>query len=321
MPSLTIPVRTSFVLAWTLADTSGSPINNATVTATLYAGRSTRDPDNIPGTPVSPINNLPLPYIAASAGQYSATVPGTLDPQLDGTGYVLVIDGLVGSTPIYHKEQAVVIETAGSTVDLTTVDAVKNRAEIASDSDDVEIQSAVTGFSQWLLNWSGQASLNSIATLDEIYNGNGNNRLMLRSGPIRSLIAVTQSGLAIPLSTGPLSLGAYVGQSKRYIGIRNGGGGVLSYRFGSSSRGPVFQRGEGNIEVQYTAGYPDVPSDLEYGVRCIVALNYKRKGWQDQRSRTTSAKESMATTSYQSWDFPREYWNIFLMYKREAIIE
>src|SRR5260370_13511108 len=98
--------------------------------ATLYAGRSPRDPASFPGTAVPPINNLSLAYIAASAGQYAATVPGTLDPNPDGIGYVLVVDGAVGATPVYHAEQQAVLDTVGAAIDLTTVDLVKHKAEV-----------------------------------------------------------------------------------------------------------------------------------------------------------------------------------------------
>jgi hypothetical protein len=294
-----------------------------------------------------------------------------------------------------------------NSLDLTWLLAVKRRAEVGlqpdgtiiATADDQEIQDAITGFSQYLLNWSGLGSLNSVVTLDESYNGNGNNRLMLRSTPILSLISVTQYGVAIPISTGPQAWGAYIGQSKKNIAIRGGVGNFSTfpypYQF-SPSRGPVFQRGTGNIQVQYTAGYPPIvitneidtiesntitlqvgawvsdggvlyypslnpltqvgnnpqageyavqnglyvfatadngkqiavtytvnrpPYDLEYAVRCIVAINYKRKGWQDQKSRAISAKDTVSTVSYRDWEFPPEYSSVFDFYSRLAVIE
>lgn len=331
MSSMTFPVKTVFTLNWTLFDTQNppQPINGATMVATLYAGRSLRDPNGTPGTPVDPINALALPYI--SAGLYGTQVPGTLDPPLDGVGYVLVIDAALGSANIYHKETPIVIETAGDSIDLTTVDAVKNRAEVQSSTDDDDIQAAITGFSQRILNLSGMATLNSIVTLDEIYDGNGNNKLFLRTNPIRTLNFVKLGPMNLQMSPGVGQWGLYISTDKKYIGLR-GGLGVnrtfptymnwMNYGvYAGNGRGPVFSRGTGNIEVNYDAGYPDTPADLEFAVRCIVAINYKRKAWQDQAQRAVNAGSvSAATTTYRNWTWPPEYDDILNHYIRKSII-
>ena len=85
-------------------------------------------------------------------------------------------------------------------------------------------------------------------------------------------------------------------------------------------KGPVFLPGQGNIEVQYTAGYGDTPEDLEYAVRCVVALNYKRKGWQDQASRGVTTQGASSTTAYRTWAWPPEYDRVFEFYQRKAIL-
>jgi len=327
MPSMTFPVKTSFVLNWTLKDTQDppQPINGATVTATLYAGRSLRDPNGTPGTPVVPISGLVLPFV--SAGLYSTTVPGTLDPPLDGVGYVLVVDGQLSAVQIYHAEQPVVIETAGDSIDLTTVDLVKARAQVTSNSEDDEIQAAVTGFSKYVLRYTGQASLNSILSHDEFYDGNGNNKLYLRNYPILSLNTVKIYGTVIPISTQPTAWGVYIGQSGKYIGLRGWLGNFTAFPYPmppmyvGSNRNPAFLRGAANVEVDYTAGYADTPPDLEYAVRCIVAINYKRKGWQDQAARTVTGGGTSNTTRYQAWEWPPEYACIIEQYKRMAIIQ
>lgn len=320
--SLTFPVKTSFTLSWTLADADEDPINNATVTATLYAGRSLRDPSGVPGTPVAPIVGLVLGYVASSSGVYSVVVPGTLDPALDGVGYVLTVDATVGGNPIYHAEQPVVVQTAGDSIDLTTVEAVKDRAEVSSDTDDAEIQAAITGFSRYLLNLAGVGSLNSLVSYDEYYNGNGNRQMFVRNPPIQKLTAVVVGLQTIPLSGSPAVWGAVVSPDRRSIFLRDGvGGGGVPYTRGERfSCGPRFTRGVQNVRLAYDGGYPDTPEDLEYAVRCVVAINYKRKGWQDQASRATSTQGGSATTSYRNWKWPPEYDAIFEYYTRKAII-
>src|ERR1700730_12245821 len=84
---------------------------------------------------------------------------------------------------------------------------------------------------------------------------------MLRSWPILSLVSVVMNGVTIPLSPGTQNWGAYGGQGGRNIAIRGGVGNFSTfpypYQF-SPSKGPGFIRGTGNIQVQYTAGYPSV---------------------------------------------------------------
>ncbi len=298
-------------------------------------------------------------------------------------------------------------------IDLTTLNAVKRRAEaglkqdgsLVATPDDVEISAAITAFSQWLIDRSGLASLNSVVSLNEVYDGNGNNRMMLRMYPIQSLTSVFIGAAQIPVSTGPQQWGVFVDQSKKSIAIRGGlgafsylrYGGWASWSAGSMFRsGPVFSMGTGNINVVYTAGplptvipnevtiisantitlqngpwvsdggvlyYPSLiplvlvavspsagqyavtanglyvfnsadngrqvavtytanlaPFDLEYAVRCVVAINYKRKGWQDQRSRGVNATGSASTTSYQNWEYPPEYMAVFNHYQRKSPI-
>jgi hypothetical protein len=293
-------------------------------------------------------------------------------------------------------------------IDLTWLNAVKQRAglgvsadavgTIVATPDDNDVQAAITAFSQWLLNSSSVATLNSIATLDEIYNGNGNNRMFLRNPPIKSLIAITGTNFVAPLSTDVNTLGVFVESGKASIAIRCGSGVVnYPYRTGfrSDNRGPVFPRGTGNLRVQYTGGYDPVlvhneidtittqsitlqmgpwqadsavlfypslvslvnvanspaagqyavsnglyvfnatdntkqvavsyyrlaaPADLEYSVRCVVAINYKRKGWQDLATQGSSAGGTNATTTYRNWAWPPEHQKVFEFYTRTAII-
>lgn len=107
--SYTIAANNPYVMTWTLTDASGNPINDATMTATLYTGRSRLNPEGIPGTPVSALTNVSLTYVALSLGQYSATLPATsLDLPLGG-GYTFVLDASVSGTAIYHSEPSVVI--------------------------------------------------------------------------------------------------------------------------------------------------------------------------------------------------------------------
>jgi hypothetical protein len=333
MPSLTLPVKTSFVLSWTLTDAQDQPINNADVIATLYAGRSLTNPDAAPGEATPPIIGLVLPYVAASAGVYSATVPATLGPLPDGTGYILVIDATITGSPIYHAEQPVVIDTAGSAMDLTTVDLVKNWLPGSSDStdDDATIQLCITAWGFEFLRRTGmgdqsgdftQSPFTAICAWDETYDGCGTNRLPLRNRPIKSVTSLVVNGLSVPASSGYPSHGYVIDGSKRSISMRApflGWGAQLwsSWQSGpyhAFARGPGFPYDFQNIHVQYTAGYAVTPADIVQCANQVVGLNYKRRTWIGEKSRAVAGGGGSIT--WGDWDVPPEAQSVISMYTR-----
>lgn len=80
----------------------------------------------------------------------------------------------------------------------------------------------------------------------------------------------------------------------------------------------VFNSGDNTNVVALSYTINRAPYDLEYAVRCVVAINYKRKAWQDQRSRGTTSAGTSATTGYQNWEWPPEYQGIFEHYQRKS---
>ena len=265
--------------------------------------------------------------IISGAPSISNNVNVSMVVQDGNAGNRFLIDTQIVSNAGDQFEDKSTLEIRGSSLDLTDLDAVKRRAEVTSTVDDEEIQDAITGFSQHILNFCGMASLNSVVSLDETYNGNGNQVLAMRSFPVVNLSAVVMNGVSLPLSAAWNQWGVYIHQSKKFIAMRGGIGAFSTFPYPSSyispyryGKGPVFMIGQGNIEVVYSAGYSGVPYDLEYAVRCVVALNYKRKAWQDQASRSTSVQGASMTTAYRNWNWPSEYENIFQFYQRKAII-
>jgi hypothetical protein len=331
MSSFTIPVKTAFTLTWTLTDAQGKPINNAAVTVTLYAGRSAINPAGNPGTPIAPLNATPLAYMPGSAGQYSAAIPATVNPPLNGTGYMLVVDATVAGTQVYHTEQPAVIETAGSLLDLTTVDQVKNwipglgvpgntGVAVAGNADDAVLQACITAWGFEFLSRTGfgdqngdylQSPFNSICTFNETYNGAGTSRLYLRNRPIRSVVSLFVNDIQVNPSTNNGVSGWVIDGNARSIHLRGGAlgwGGSFpqmawqagSYRaFGGGLR---FFEGIQNISVTYTAGYSTTPADIVECSNEIVHQNYRRRNWIDEESRAMAG--GGGTTRYRSWDIP-----------------
>lgn len=325
MNSFTIPVRTAFTLTWTLTDAQGVPINNAVMTATLYAGRSATNPTVTPGTPISPINGVTLTYVPGSAGQYAAAIAATTNPPIDGTGYVLVVDATISGTQIYHNEQPAVVETAGSTLDLTTVDQIKNwipALASAGPGDDAVLQSCITAWGFEFLNRTGmgnqngdmlQSPFNSICTFNETYDGRGTYRLFLRNRPIRSVILLTINGIQINPSSAVSIQGWVIDGNAKSIGLRTGdsgwGGSLVQSAWQSGSYrafagGMRFYSGLQNVNVQYTAGYNNTPADIVECCNKVVHQNYKRRSWVDEESRAMTG--GGGSIRYRSWDIPPE---------------
>jgi hypothetical protein len=87
---LSFTVLNAQILDWTLTDSlTGLPIDNNTVTATLYVGRDRFNPAAIPGVPDSIFNNINLAFV--SSGLYQGLIPATFNVE-PGNFYLCVID-------------------------------------------------------------------------------------------------------------------------------------------------------------------------------------------------------------------------------------
>lgn len=99
------------------------------------------------------------------------------------------------------------------------------------------LQQLVSAASNFVQRYIGRTIFQ--ASYTETYNGNGSNRLGLKQRPISAITSVTDYGNMIPPVSSPTSSGYALD------------GSVLCLR------GRSFCPGTQNIEVQYTAGYPD----------------------------------------------------------------
>jgi len=325
--------KNAFVLQWTLRDSNNVSVNVATVTGTLYSNRSINDVTNFPGTPVTPINNVTLTYVGASEGVYQVSLPATLDPPLDSNGnyppFVLVIDATVAGNPVYHNEEPslVINSVVASSNDLTTLNAVKSWLQIDQNNtaDDVTIQEAISGWSEYVLNTCGIDSFTKVNQYTEIRDGNGNPQMFVRNRPIVNVVSVTVSGLSIPAAGPWPSWGYYISDDLKSIKLRLGGNpfsltsspGFFG-RTSSAARG--FDRGQGNVVLVYNAGYPRVPADLELASRKAVAIHCKRRQTIDQASKSIAAGGTTGTTVFRSWEVPPEVQSVIDIYSRNALV-
>jgi uncharacterized phiE125 gp8 family phage protein len=144
--------------------------------------------------------------------------------------------------------------------DLTTLANVKAwlSPPLTATVDDALLARLVTAASQFIQTWLNRTIL--LQTYAETRNGPGSTRLFLRNRPVTAVSALTIDGVAIPPSH-PAPTGA-------------------GYLFDDSSLylvGYLFRRGVQNIQVTYTAGFAEIPPELEQACIELVALRYKER--------------------------------------------
>lgn len=197
--------------------------------------------------------------------------------------------------------------TSADNIDLTTLAAVKNRAEVKSDSEDAEIQALITGFSQYVLTRTCRDTLNQIKDFTEIYDGNGAHRLRLRNTPIISVASVKINGQAQDISSGYGVQGITIVDDDK----------IIAFSYDSCGR---FTRGIGNIQVIYRAGYNGVPLDLEKLSREVIARAVKRKAWLGMKSKSISVQGGTGSTQYVDYELSKEEVELLGWYTRKVIL-
>jgi hypothetical protein len=309
-------------ITWTLTDPTGLPITGMTVVATLYANRSRSNPVAQPGTIADPsFSNLALPEtIPGVSGIYQGVVPATFNPAQSLTGYLVVITASSGVTLVDTWSIPGVVVFPQVTSDLVELDDVKSWLGIESTNtdDDGILQLLISSFSRYVLNRTGQSSFTSVNPYVEIYDGNNASRLFLRNCPIVSILSIIVGNYTIPQSAGLTNSGWYIDPSAKAVALRwNTSGFQISAQTIWPGR---FSRGQGNIQVSYTAGYASVPFDLQEAVMEAVAINYERKDWIDLASKTLSSGQGVAgTTRYRDWFMPPGIERIIEHYSRRAL--
>jgi hypothetical protein len=143
-------------------------------------------------------------------------------------------------------------------IDLTTVEAVKEWLNTsgtpskANAIEDANLQRCITAASRYWLwrtgrgagNWqtAQQSPFNQAVQYDESYDGNGNDQLFLRNGPVISVQSVSINGRNVIPAQGS--------QGRGWM-LPDAGNRLVLY-------GEYFVPGRQNIQVQYTAGFTAV---------------------------------------------------------------
>jgi uncharacterized phiE125 gp8 family phage protein len=135
---------------------------------------------------------------------------------------------------------------------LTTLADAKAYLKAQGDIDNTTIEELINASSSAIENYC-KRKFKEQAYLEEEYDGTGKNHILLDQYPVKSIESVSIDGT-------PLSPGQYKVKKRNGVLLNNGG---------------IWPRGEINISVSYTAGYAEIPSDLELACKHLVMSYFK----------------------------------------------
>ena len=158
---------------------------------------------------------------------------------------------------------------------LTTLEDTKEYLEIDDTGKDNLLQQLINTASQFIKTETGYEWVKT--TYKELIDGERTETLILTQRPIISVTSLVINGETI--DSGNYYIYNEAGMLKRQdVGIYDVGY-THSFR-----RGLLFPRGQQNIEVQYVAGYDDVPYDLQKAVWSMVNTQLESKNYEGLES-------------------------------------
>jgi len=182
-----------------------------------------------------------------------------------------------------------------ATGDLTTLADVEGWLKLsAGNADEALLARLISAASTFAQSWCNRQF--AVQPYIEARDGNGNIKMTFGSLPVLSVSSVTISGVSVPLGDAVQSTGYYFTAARLML---NG------YRF---------ERGCGNIQLQYTAGFATTPPDVAQAVIEIVAQAYRER----DRIGLSSQAIGGETTSYTLKDMPPRAASILSNYRRVA---
>lgn len=130
---------------------------------------------------------------------------------------------------------------------LTTLVAAKAYLKLQVSVDDATIEDLINASSSAIENYC-KRKFKEQAYLDDEYDGTGKDHILLDQYPVKLIESVSIDGT-------PLSTGQYKVKKRNGVLLNNGG---------------IWPRGEINVTVSYTAGYAEIPADLELACKHLV---------------------------------------------------
>lgn len=221
------------------------------------------------------------------------------------------------------REYVSVVSVASTTFNAIFAVGHTGPVTVTDETDSILARVITAASAQWLrstgrMNQDGsyptKSPLVEPVDYDDYYDGSGGLRQFLRQTPIKTVSTLTVSGATIPVSSTDAQSGYVIDSSRKSISIRGGGNG----RFFRGNVGYRFLDGIQNVHVVYNAGFAQTPDDIVDCAIDMVALNYKRRNWMDQKS--DSKPDSIGAIRYQDWELPPKIVSCMAYYTRGAIV-
>lgn len=179
--------------------------------------------------------------------------------------------------------------------DLTTLADLKSYLSppLTTTADDALLTRLITAASQFIQTWLNRTIAS--ASYTDTRNGTGGARLFLRNRPVTAVSSLTVDGVAIaPSDPPPLGAGYLFDDSAIYL-----------------VGGQCFTRGAQNVVVEYTAGFPATPPEIEQACIALVVLRYKERDRIGQASKNLGGE----TVSFQQKDMPADVATLLDQYR------
>jgi hypothetical protein len=226
---------------------------------------------------------------------------------------------LAGDVPIADYPW---LDTAGAGGDLTTLAAVKRVLKIAvSDvSSDDSLAPLITSMSARFK----QETMRDILLADyvEVRDGNGTKAMEPRQYPVVAVTLAKIDEVEVPAqpaySAGETPPYGWVLIDDR-VEIESGFPYGLPYPDGGiagDAQPAIFRKGNGNVTLEYSAGYATVPADIDQAVAKWVAYEYR--SW-DRLGQRSKALDGGGSVSYMTEDAPPDVQAVIDRYKRMQI--
>jgi len=143
--------------------------------------------------------------------------------------------------------------------DLTTLASLKQYLGITDSSSDTVLAKLITAASV-AVDYEVGYSIGS-STYTDVLDGNGADIIHPPMRPITSVASVAVDGMDYQLV------------ESRGVGF------CFDYRAVWLVGGGRFSLGRRNVEITYTAGYTDIPADIEQAVNEMIGLRYRERDW------------------------------------------
>lgn len=164
---------------------------------------------------------------------------------------------------------------------------------------DTKLTRMIQAYSAWFLQQVNRGNFMS-ATYTETRNGSGSREMVTRYYPVTSVQGVSIDGSVI----NPI---VNFGDS----GFQTDG---LTIQLAGRA---YFTKGIGNVQLQYTAGYDDVPEDVVEAIINQIVYIYKRRNTFDVNSQ---AAQGMVTTSFSNREFAPGVQSIINSYRGSSAV-